>query len=185
MTESFLAALAMHQPFDQNEAKYRDEIVRFVSSCQRNWWTRTNTAGHVTGSAWILNSARTHALLLHHVKLGLWVQPGGHLDDSDASPATGAMREALEETGIAGLTFASDALFDLDIHSIPARAGGDFVEPAHLHYDARYLIIAPDAEIQISAESFDAKWIALDVLAQPSQERSIARMAEKSLQFNS
>ena len=95
------------------------------------------------------------------------------------------MREALEETGIAGLTYVSDALFDLDIHCIPARVGGALVEPAHLHYDARYLIIASDAEIKLSEESRDAKWIALDVLALPSQDRSIARMAEKSLRLTS
>ena len=185
MTESFLAALAMHPSFDQNEEKYRSEFMRFVLSNRSNWWARANAEGHVTGSAWILNSTRTQALLLHHVKLELWVQPGGHLDDSDASPALGAMREALEETGISGLTFASDALFDLDIHCIPARTGGEIIEPAHLHYDARYLIIASDAKIKISEESRDAKWVALDVLVQPSQDRSIARMAEKSLRLTS
>ena len=185
MTESFLAALATHPSFDQDEEKYRSEFMRFVLSNRSNWWARANAEGHVTGSAWILNSARTQALLLHHVKLELWVQPGGHLDDSDASPALGAMREALEETGISGLTFASDALFDLDIHCIPARTGGEIIEPAHLHYDARYLIIASDAKIKIAEESRDAKWVALDVLVQPSQDRSIARMAEKSLRLTS
>ena len=184
-TESFLAALAAHASADADEEKYRDEMTRFVSSHQQSWWARANAKGHVTGSAWIVNSARTHALLLHHLKLNLWIQPGGHLDDADASPAAGAMREALEETGIAGLKFASEALFDIDIHSIPARTSAQQMEPAHLHYDARYLIIARDACVTISEESLDAKWIALEDLAQPSRERSIARMAEKSLRLKS
>ena len=184
-TESFLAALAAHISVDQEEEKHRGKMTRFVSSHPRSWWTRANVEGHVTGSAWIVNSARTHALLLHHLKLNLWLQPGGHLDDADASPAAGAMREALEETGISGLTFASEALFDIDIHSIPARTSAQQMEPAHLHYDARYLIIAKDACVTISEESLDAKWIALEDLAQPSRERSIARMAEKSLRLKS
>lgn len=185
MTETFLAALAMHTPVDQDEVKHRDDFMRFVSAHRDNWWTRANTKGHVTGSAWILNSARTHALLLHHSKLDLWLQPGGHLDDTDVSPAAGAMREALEETGIDRLNFASESLFDVDIHSIPARAHGEHIEPAHLHYDARYLIIADSASVTISEESLDAKWIALKALAHPPHERSIARMAEKSLRLNS
>ncbi|MCY7386734.1 MAG: NUDIX hydrolase [Burkholderiales bacterium] len=184
-TEIFLTALAAHTCVDQEEVQHRDKMMRFVASHRFNWWTRANVEGHVTGSAWILNSARTHALLLHHVKLAMWVQPGGHLDDTDASPAAGAMREAQEETGIAGLTFGSDTLFDLDIHQIPARDNPQRAEPAHLHYDARYLIIAADAELKISAESLDAKWLALDILTQSSRERSIARMAEKSLRLNS
>ena len=184
-TESFLATLSAHAFVDQKEEEHRDKMMGFVSSHPRSWWARANIQGHVTGSAWIVNSARTHALLLHHLKLNLWVQPGGHLDDADASPAAGAMREALEETGIAGLKFASEALFDIDIHSIPARTNAQQMEPAHLHYDARYLIIASDACVTISEESLDAKWIALEDLAQPSRERSIARMAEKSLRLKS
>ena len=185
MTEPFLAALATHTPVDQDEEKHRDDFMRFVSAHRDNWWTRANLEGHVTGSAWILNTARTHALLLHHVKLDLWVQPGGHLDHADVSPAAGAMREAKEETGIARLNFASESLFDVDIHFIPARARGAHVEPAHLHYDARYLIIADSVSVTISEESLDAKWIALKTLAHPPHERSIARMAEKSLRLNS
>ena len=168
-------------------------MIRFVLSHPHNWWMRTTEAGHVTGSAWVVNQAHTHALLLHHAKLDLWVQPGGHLDDSDIRPAAGAMREAGEETGMQKLAFASasgdafgsDRLFDVDIHSIPARAGKAGPEPRHLHYDARYLIITTDERASISAESRDAKWISLEELAHPSRERSIARMAEKSLRLKS
>lgn len=87
------------------------------------------------------------------------------------------MREAHEETGLASLQFTSENLFDVDVHSIPARG----IEPAHLHYDLRYLIISSDRTVTISEESLGARWIALDELAQPTVERSISRMAEKSL----
>ena len=141
------------------------------------WWKRSTLEGHITGSAWVLNATRTHALLLHHAKLNCWVQPGGHLDDTDASPAAGALREALEETGLPTLQLASENLFDVDVHSIPARAA----EPAHLHYDLRYLIISSDSAVTISDESLGARWIALEELIHPDVERSISRMAEKSL----
>lgn len=185
-TTTFLTALAAHASDDQEEEDHRVRMMQFVTSHPRSWWLRATGEGHVTGSAWILNFRRTHALLLHHQKLNLWVQPGGHLDDTDASPAAGAMREALEETGNSSLTFAREALFDVDIHRIPARPAGPHrleMEAAHLHYDVRYLIIAADNKITISEESLGAKWIPLQDLALPPQERSIARMAEKSLRL--
>ena len=199
--EEFIAALAAHTPVDQQEENHRSEMMRFVSTHAHNWWMRTTEAGHVTGSAWVVNQAHTHALLLHHVKLDLWVQPGGHLDDTDITPAAGAMREAREETGMQELAFAgafgkgcgdgfanafgNNRLFDVDIHCIPARTGKAGPEPGHLHYDARYLIMTADEQATISAESRAAKWIALEELAHPSSERSIARMAEKSLRMKS
>ena len=182
-TASFLEALDTHVAIDHYEENHRRRISQFVVSNRHDWWKRSTAEGHVTGSAWILNHTATHALLLHHRKLNLWVQPGGHLDDSDASPAAGALREAREETGIANLIFANTNLFDVDIHDIPARAGTQGAEPAHLHYDVRYLIIAADACITISEESLDAKWMPLQTLAQPSHDRSITRMAEKSLRL--
>ncbi len=183
-TDALLSALNAHSPADQEEENHRGKMIAFVSAHLRDWWKRANSVGHVTGSAWVLNVERTHALLLHHCKLNRWVQPGGHLDDTDASPCAGAMREAREETGIQDLRFADDALFDVDIHTIPARpaqAGKNEAEPAHLHYDVRYLIIAAEDQVTISAESLDAKWISLQDLAQSAFERSIGRMAEKSL----
>ncbi len=187
-TDTFISALAAHPPVDQEEENHRDQMMQFVLSHPHNWWMRATAEGHVTGSAWILNHARTHALLLHHQKLNLWVQPGGHLDATDASPAAGAIREAIEETGIPHLNLASEALFDVDVHAIPAstgKTGIERIEPAHLHYDVRYLIIASDHRVTISEESLDAKWMLLEELALPSCERSIARMAEKSLRRRS
>lgn len=182
--EAIISALHAHTPADREEENHRDQMIGFVSSHPSCWWKRATAPGHVTGSAWILNFEHTHALLLHHRKLNRWVQPGGHLDDTDASPCAGAMREAREETGIQDLRVADDALFDVDIHVIPARparAGKNETEPAHLHYDVRYLIIAEEDHVTISAESLDAKWMSLQDLVQPAFERSIGRMAEKSL----
>ena len=176
-TTKLLDALKNFHVHYAEERTHRDRIVAFVERNFQQWWKRSTLEGHITGSAWVLNADRTHALLLHHAKLDCWVQPGGHLDDTDTSPAAGAMREAREETGLASLQLTSENLFDVDVHSIPARG----TEPAHLHYDLRYLIISPDRAVTISEESLSARWIALDELAQPTVERSISRMAEKSL----
>lgn len=131
--------------------------------------------GHVTGSAWVVDKAGTRTLLTHHRKLGIWVQLGGHAD-GEADIAAVALREAREESGIARLTLLSPEIFDIDIHSIPAR--GD--EPEHLHYDCRFLIRAEDDVYRVSHESHDLAWISLGRIAQYTTEVSILRMVGKT-----
>ena len=132
--------------------------------------------GHITGSAFVLDSARQRTLLTHHKKLGIWIQPGGHCDGVPDARAT-AFREAEEETGLAELTFAADHIFDLDIHEIPARKA----DPAHLHFDVRYLLIA-DSENEgftVSEESHDLAWVDLENVFGKSTDASVLRMVKK------
>jgi 8-oxo-dGTP pyrophosphatase MutT (NUDIX family) len=127
--------------------------------------------GHVTGSAWIVNSALTHALLTHHKKLDLWLQLGGHADGDPDIKAV-ALKEADEESGIEGLQLLIDSIYDIDIHPIPGKC--------LFHYDIRYLIRAPENAIYlVSDESHDLAWVSLDQIEQYSEERSVLRMAGK------
>jgi 8-oxo-dGTP pyrophosphatase MutT (NUDIX family) len=99
------------------------------------------TAIHSTASAVVVSVAGDRVLLLHHRKLGRWLQPGGHGEPGESDPERIALREAWEETGIGGLVLHPTAPrpLDVDVHPIPAR--GD--EPAHRHLDLRYLVLAP------------------------------------------
>jgi 8-oxo-dGTP pyrophosphatase MutT (NUDIX family) len=126
--------------------------------------------------------AHDHArfLLTHHRKLGRWLQPGGH-SDGDPDIAQVALREAREESGIAALTLATvdgqAQPLDLDAHEIPAR--GD--EPAHIHYDVRFLVVAPqDAIITASAESLALRWFPADHTLDVPHDESVARLQEKA-----
>lgn len=137
-------------------------------------YQRTHLPGHITGSAWIINEEFDEALLVHHAKLDKWVQPGGHADGDENILAV-ALREAQEETGI--LQFEIQPIvFDLDIHTIPARK--DF--PEHQHYDIRFLMKPlPHQSVAVSEESFDVKWIPLAELENYTKERSVLRMKDK------
>ncbi len=135
---------------------------------------RTNLPGHITGSVWIVNSTKQQALLVHHVNLKKWVQPGGHAD-GDENILRVALREAEEETGIKKFKI-TPSIFDIDIHTIPAR--NNFQE--HFHYDIRFLIEADEHDpIIVSEESHDVKWIAMGDLEKYTTERSVLRMKEK------
>ncbi|MBA3975346.1 MAG: NUDIX hydrolase [Candidatus Solibacter sp.] len=170
-----IAALERHTPYDAHEAEMRVRILEFVRG-HEDCFERSQRAGHVTGSAWIVDTKRTRALLTHHAKLNKWLQPGGHCD-GDGDVARVALREAQEETGIQHLRVWGDAIFDVDAHEIPARGE----EPAHVHYDIRYLIEAPaDAPLVVSDESHELVWVALEDVEKLNTDASVLRMVART-----
>ncbi|MFZ6875928.1 NUDIX hydrolase [Undibacterium sp. Di27W] len=176
MQDPLIALLNAHIPVDATEAAHLRLALDFVSSTA-NCCSRATLAGHITASAWILSPDRQSALLTHHKKLNRWLQLGGHTDDADASIQAAAAREAREESGITDLHLLSDALFDVDVHPIPARGN----EPAHYHYDLRFLFQAQHEDFSVSEESHALAWVRLATLAADSSNTSVARMARKSL----
>lgn len=150
-------------------------VPRFLTLLQSaDAYQRLHLPGHITGSAWIVDPGRTQTLLVHHAKLNIWVQPGGHAD-GDEDILSVALREAREETGLNALSVVPD-FFDIDIHTIPARP--DIGQ--HDHYDVRFLFEADPAQrIVVSEESHDAKWIALGKLEDYTREHSVLRMRDK------
>lgn len=161
---------------------YEDEFPFIARFCElldsERCFYRDHLPGHITGSAWILNKKRTHVLLVHHVKLDKWLQPGGHADGVEDVLSV-AMREVNEETGLIHFKELVPGIFDLDIHTIPAR--NDF--PEHLHYDVRFALVATEDEdeLEVSEESHDVKWIhLLDVPELCCNNASILRMLAKT-----
>jgi 8-oxo-dGTP pyrophosphatase MutT (NUDIX family) len=150
-------SLDRHTPADAEEAADLAKIVGFIAR-HDNPFDRRMAAGHLTGSALIVSHTGDEALLLHHLKLDRWLQPGGHAEADERSGEAVALREALEETGIPGLALHPEAPrpLDVDVHDIPARPG----EPAHEHLDLRYLVVAPPGAAPSPAlgESTRIRW---------------------------
>jgi 8-oxo-dGTP pyrophosphatase MutT (NUDIX family) len=112
---------------------------------------------HVTGSALICGSRGI--VLLRHKRLGILVQPGGHLEPGE-SPWEAALREAVEETGLAlrlagseraGMPARAPSLAHLDVH-----AGGR----GHIHLDLRYEleVVGSDDPAPPPGESQEVGW---------------------------
>ncbi len=185
--QSLSNALDKHQAADSTEEKHLAACRALLSRHPLDGWSRATREGHFTASAWVTDRGKTRALLLHHAKLNRWLQPGGHIDETDVSPAEAALREAREESGLAVLALADGTLFDVDVHAIPARGA----EPAHLHYDLRYHLIAGwpagggENDVVLSSESLGARWVDLMSLcgdnAETAIEPGLLRMARKSL----
>lgn len=153
-----------------------DLFLAFLAS-HPDVFERRHAAGHFTGSAWVVSGDGRRVLLTHHRKLGRWLQPGGHAD-GDADLARVALREAEEETGLTGLRVAP-AIFDLDRHMIPAYGA----EPAHWHYDVRYVVLAgSDERFAVGEESHALAWREVaDVAGDPAIDDAVRRMARKWL----
>ncbi len=174
-----LAMLEQHETAFEEELKFSHDTFNFVKG-NPNYWQRYNLAGHITGSAWVLSPGGGSALLIHHKKLDRWLQPGGHVDESDGTVADTALREVTEECGLSGLTLLSPRLFDVDVHEIPERGH----EPTHFHYDLRFAFRAASMDFDANLlEVKNIQWVPLANLIAEGTEQSIRRMALKSLKL--
>lgn len=128
-------------------------------------------AGHITGSALVIDPARGRVLLTLHKKLGMWLQMGGHCEPGDTTLAGAALREAVEESGIAeGLTLLPGGPVRLDRHPIPA--------PCNWHLDVQYAALAPAGAVEaISEESLDLRWFPYEEVAAVA-DASVVRLLE-------
>jgi 8-oxo-dGTP pyrophosphatase MutT (NUDIX family) len=178
-------------PWNLEEEKARVGQVAAFAEAHADCFERTCVPGHITGSALVVSKDLDAVLLTLHKKLNAWLQLGGH-SDGDPYPHQVAMREALEESGLPGLEFlpyvhaltaettTGDQVqplpFDFDCHVIPARKN----EPAHIHYDVRYLIVGDrNIPFVISEESQDLRWFTLAEARQVTAEPSMLRQFEK------
>ena len=170
-----LDRLQVYRKTNSRELTLVDRFVDFVDG-NADCFDRSNLEGHVTGSAWLLSPDRRFVLLTHHKKLGRWLQLGGH-SDGESDTLLVSQREAEEESGLKVEPLDKN-IFDIDIHEIPSR--GD--EPAHLHFDARFLFKALDLRFAVSSESHDLRWVDLHDVERFSTEWSVIKMREKYLE---
>lgn len=159
------------------ELRYRTFFLQLLE--EEHCFLRKNLTRHITGSAWITDFNRKHVIFLHHKKLNKWLQPGGHADGENNVELV-ARKEALEETGIDNLQLAFPTVFDIDIHTIPAR--GDV--PEHDHYDIRYWFLVDINQSPITNhESNDVKWVNLGEAKKLAKgNKSLMRMIHKTEQ---
>jgi 8-oxo-dGTP pyrophosphatase MutT (NUDIX family) len=137
--EGLLEALASYRASGPDDEEVLRRVLVFLD--EPDPFRRSHPVGHVTASAVVARPTGDNFLLVFHRKLDRWLQPGGHVESDDPSVFAAALREAREETGID--TFEApigDTVLDLNVHAIPAHG----TDPAHLHYDVRFLLTTGD-----------------------------------------
>jgi 8-oxo-dGTP pyrophosphatase MutT (NUDIX family) len=178
LRQSLLHLLRSYSAKFPAEVSTINQFISFVEA-NTNCFERSLQEGHVTASAWVINHDGSAVLLIHHLKLDKWLQPGGHCD-GDPDTLHVATKECFEETGLQTEPVTTE-IFDVDIHEIPQRKD----IPAHLHYDVRYLLQAnPDAQIAASeTETNNVLWVPLNKVASYTTEDSVLRMLAKTAAY--
>lgn len=175
--QELLLQLAQYKTSFIEELAMVQRTIRFVEQ-HAHCFDRRLMPGHVSGSAWVVNPRRTHVLMMHHRKLNMWLQPGGHADN-DSSMLRVVLKETAEESGIApgNIQPVSDAIFDVDVHTVYANA----YDPRHEHFDIRFLVEIDDSiPIPGNDESHEIGWIALEEILRFNNLKSMHRLVQKT-----
>ncbi|WP_045823421.1 NUDIX hydrolase [Williamsia herbipolensis] len=160
---------------DPHQDSMRHTVLAFLAA-RDDACLRACAPGHLTASTMILDHTGAFALLTLHPRVGAWIQVGGHCEPEDDGIADAAMREATEESGIAGLTLSHEPIA-LHTHPITCSLG---VPTRHL--DVRFLGVAPPGpdgglpEIIRSDESVDLRWWPVDALPEGTHHAEMATL---------
>ena len=171
-------ALGSYKPTDTEEIKSLNEIKNFLEN-NENCFSRTNLKGHITAGALVIDKD-CNVLLNHHKILDKWLHFGGH-SDGEANSLNVAKREVMEESGIVDVNDLGGKIFDVDVHLIPENKSKN--EPAHNHYDIRFLFITNEKNFKISDESLDVKWVTMEEAKKLVTNPATIRMLNKALKI--
>lgn len=172
--EKLALELGGYRSWDGREEAFRQDMHSFLLE-EADCFLRTHSERHFTASALVWDQQAKKVLLMHHRKLNRWLQPGGHADGETDLLAV-AQREVWEETGLENLDAVYPLPFDLDVHWIPARKE----DPAHRHYDVRYLLLAKHTiPLTPNSESKALTWFDLGEARALADGPSILRMLDK------
>jgi len=168
-----------HSRLSRAVARYRAEVagprehlslLRWQMAERHALDRRDIFPGHLTTSAFVLSPDHAQVLLIDHVVIGRWLQPGGHWEEAQHFHLSAA-REAAEETGVQSLTLhpwhaGDDVPFTIDSHDVPGKPARG--EPDHVHHDLQYLFLADPARPLVAQleEVHAAAWKPIDALAE-------------------
>lgn len=164
------AALKRYQPWNEQEAMDRDEILRKIERCP-DIFTRENRNAHMTASSWIVNPTRSKVLMIYHNIYHSWAWTGGHADGETDLLAV-ALREAKEETGIQHVKPLSDKIFSLEIITVEGHEKRGKYVSSHLHLNLTYLLEADESDVLSRKEDENSavEWFPLEEALSVSDE---------------
>ncbi|WP_238861464.1 NUDIX hydrolase [Clostridium sp. YIM B02569] len=175
----WIDAVKEYNPCNEQEMKDKEIILKY-SKIFDDILTRDNEIIHMTSSAFVINKARSKALMVHHNIYNSWAWTGGHAD-GEKDLLFVAIKEAGEETGVKKLMPVSNEIASIDILPVFGHIKkGKFVSP-HLHASLAYIIEADETEELIVKpdENSAVKWIPIDEINLFSNELHMKKVYDK------
>ncbi|MCF7806986.1 MAG: NUDIX domain-containing protein [Candidatus Marinimicrobia bacterium] len=140
------------------------------------------TTRHFTATTFVVYKDKT--LLHKHMKLDMWLPPGGHID-RDELPHVAAKREVLEETGLeVEIIHDEPAIFSDNAREIPGPRHLllENINPFHQHIDMIYFALASSFDVKPDAnESQVLKWFSIADLQSSDIENDIRILGEEAV----
>ena len=135
----------------------------------------------------VINKGRL--LLLNHTKIGVWLPPGGHVEEGEFPDET-ALRETKEETGLDVELLYEDSIkhkdtaahtigtpFTIVYENVPYKTG----EP-HTHFDFVYIARVKGGSISANKESSEIRWFTADEIKDLDTLPNVRRVALAALE---
>ncbi len=138
-----ISEIRAYTPVNEQEARDRETILMCLVRFD-DVFERTNALCHMTASAWTVNPARTKVLMAYHSIYDSWAWLGGHAD-GETDLAAVALREVMEESGIARVRLARDGIYSLEVLTVDGHEKRGAYVASHLHLNVTYLAEADDS----------------------------------------
>lgn len=185
---TLLEELEQYRPWNEQEERDRTELLRRLRSGE-DLYTRDNSAGHLTASAWVVSPDRRRVLMAYHNIYDSWSWLGGHAD-GDHDLLAVALREVREESGLTAVRPVSRSIYSVEILTVDGHEKRGAYVSSHLHLNVTYLLEAdPAAPVRCKPdENSRVGWFGLEEAVAASsepwfRERVYRKLNEKLAQF--
>ena len=185
---TLLEELEQYRPWNEQEERDRTELLRRLRSGE-DLYTRDNSAGHLTASAWVVSPDRRRVLMAYHNIYDSWSWLGGHAD-GDRDLLAVALREVREESGLTAVRPVSRSIYSVEILTVDGHEKRGAYVSSHLHLNVTYLLEAdPAAPVRCKPdENSRVGWFGLEEAVAASsepwfRERVYQKLNEKLAQF--